>query len=154
MRLKVLIVDYDQFEANLLEAIVSEEGHDVTSFIQPEKAAELAAQAYQGGNPYDLIFVEFMLSGTTGIEFCKKMKAIDPTITMVMVTADYSTETRLTVARYGEFAGFINKAGDISQVRHHLNIAMSNKKAKLSGEKSEYLKRLKDTQNKTGKTEP
>lgn len=147
MRLKVLIVEYDQFQADLLEAYIAEHGQDVTSTLQPDEALRLVSEAHSCNNPFDAVFMEFMLSGTNGIDLCKKLKNLDPDLTVNLVTADNSLETRMKVARQGDFAGFIDKAGDISQLEHHLNIALSNKKARLSGEKSEYLRRMKQAKN-------
>ena len=146
MRLKILIIDYDQFQADLLEKVIKELGHDVFTTVNVEKALKLVQSQCQQNNPFDLVFTEFMLGQVTGIDLCKQLKAIDPVLTVIMVTADNSQETKKLVAEYGGLAGFISKSSDVAEIGYQLDIAMSNKKARLSGEKSEYLKRMKDNQ--------
>lgn len=148
-RLKILIVDHEQFEADLLEKLIAEYGHNGTTTIQSAEAISLIAEHYKKNNPFDMVFTEFMLDGTTSIELCRKLRSIDPTLTIVINTGDNSIETKMKIARAGNFSAFISKTSEISSIKHQLDIAMSNKKAKMSGAKSVYSEQLNKESGKS-----
>jgi len=137
-RLKILIVDHEQFEADLLEKLITEYGHNGTTTIKSAEAISLISEHFKKKNPYDLVFTEFMLDGITCIELCKKLRAIDPSLTIVINTGDNSVETKIKIAKAGNFSAFISKTAEIANIKRALDIAMSNKKEKMSGEKSVY----------------
>jgi len=143
MRLKILIIDDDPFQIELLEEFIKECGHNVFSATTPQRSIELIKQHYDNFNPFDVVFVDYMMPEMDGIELCQKLTDIDNMLSLVAITSDNSLETRNNIYRYGGFAGSINKADGFDNIRHHLDIAMSNKKEKLSGTKSLYLERKK-----------
>lgn len=146
MRLKVLIIDDDPFQIEILEEFIKECGHNVFSTTNPSRAPELILTHYNNLNPFDIVFVDYMMPEMDGIELCRKLAAIDPAVALIVITSDNSLETRNNISKFGGLTGAINKAAGFDTIQHHLNIAMSNKKEKLSGIKSLFLERKKKIQ--------
>lgn len=143
MRLKILVIDDDSFQIEILAEFIKECGHNVFTATNPGQSINLLRTHYNSLNPFDVVFVDYMMPEMDGIELCRKLIAIDPLLTLIAITSDNSLETRNNISRYGGFSGSINKAAGFDNIKHHLDIAMSNKKEKLSGKKSLFLERKK-----------
>ena len=76
---KILIVDDDVIITNLMQMLVSMEGHQPTTVNDSLQAMEVALSV----NP-DLITLDLMMPGLTGFELCELMKN-DPKIAHVPI---------------------------------------------------------------------
>jgi CheY-like chemotaxis protein len=143
MRLKVLIIDDDPFQIEILEEFIKECGHNVFTSTDPQATIDLVTTHFDNLNPFDVVFIDYMMPEMDGIELCLKLKDIDSALSLIAITSDNSMETRNNLSEFGGFSGAINKAAGFDNIKHHLDIAMSNKKEKLSGRKSLFLERKK-----------
>jgi len=141
MRLKILILDNNQFEANVLQEIINKYGHNCIICNSSENAIALILQQYEAEKPFDVVFIEYYLEDDSGASISKKLYAIDPTLTINIMTSDNSLSTKVKIAKTAKFSGFISKTSGAAEIQHHLGIAMSNKKEKLSGDYATYSHR-------------
>ncbi len=84
---KILIVDDERGVRESFEMILKIKDYEVTTFEDGESAISSLKQ-----DMYDMAFVDYKLPGMDGIEVLKKIKEIDPTIEVVIVTA-YASES-------------------------------------------------------------
>ena len=81
---KVLIVDDNEQNVELLEAYLADVGYQVAKAYDGDEALEAVAK-----DPPDLILLDIMMPRVSGFEVCRKLKADEATrpIPIVMVTA-------------------------------------------------------------------
>ena len=96
--LKILIVDDDIDITNLMQMLVSMEGHQPTTVNDSTKALEVADSVQP-----DLITLDLMMPGLTGFELCEILHN-DPKFTntpIVIVSAKDDPESRERALRMG-----------------------------------------------------
>ena len=81
---RVLVVDDNASTLDLLSRRLRRDGHEVTSCDNGEGALELLA-----GSPYDLVLLDLLMPGISGIEVLRRMKASSDTasIPVIIVSA-------------------------------------------------------------------
>jgi two-component system phosphate regulon response regulator OmpR len=82
MRQKILVVDDDLRLRDLLKRYLGEQGFAVDTV--PDAAA---MDRQMGRVRYDLLVLDLMLPGEDGFAICKRLRAADPAIGIVMLTA-------------------------------------------------------------------
>ncbi|MCM3635497.1 response regulator [Paenibacillus camelliae] len=97
---KVLIVDDQNGIRLLLMEVFNSEGYHTTQASNGKVALEIV----RSERP-DLVLLDMKIPGMDGLEILKHIKAIDPTITVIMMTA------------YGEL-DMINQATELGAVKH------------------------------------
>ncbi len=98
MSKKVMIIEDEETLRMSLERVLSREGYDVTGADSAETALDII-----GENFYDLILVDVILPGITGIEFLKRVKERYPDQIIVIMTAFASLETAVESLRAGAY---------------------------------------------------
>jgi putative two-component system response regulator len=95
---RVLIVEDDQQNARLLKRILTADGFDAD--IVHDGTAALSAIA---ANPPDLVLLDWMLPGLTGLEVCQRLKSERATrlIPVIILTGLDARESRLAGIRAG-----------------------------------------------------
>ena len=76
---KILIVDDNQEMRELMEIMLQEEGHDVTTTGEPLKAIELCRKTN-----FDLVITDLKMPKINGIEFLKIIKDEKPDTTVIL----------------------------------------------------------------------
>lgn len=89
---RVLIVDDNRQNVELLRTYISAEGHEVDEAFDGEEALEKVAQ-----NPPDLILLDIMMPKLNGYDVCSRLKSDDKTrfIPIIMVTALSDLEDKI-----------------------------------------------------------
>lgn len=108
----ILVVD-DQFQNNeLLEAYLVPQGYEVIKVQSGQEAFEKIS-----GSQIDLVLLDIMMPGTSGIEVLEKLRADEKTkaIPVVMVTALKDTEDKLKALEAG-CDDFISKPFDKTEL--------------------------------------
>ncbi len=82
MSQRLLVVDDDAAVTSLLRRGFSYEGYRVTVAASGEEALRLARD-----QPTDLVVLDIMMPGIDGIEVCRQLRAADPTIPILLLTA-------------------------------------------------------------------
>jgi DNA-binding NtrC family response regulator len=97
-RAKVLVVDDDVELGKLVVDIVRGGGHAATSISSPTVAMPLIEQ-----QPFDLVITDVRMPGLDGIELIERIKAYDPRISIIAVTAFGSLDTAVRAVRAGAY---------------------------------------------------
>lgn len=82
MKHTILIVEDDRAIRQGLERSLLKEGFDVLAAISAEEAAPLVARG-----PVDLILLDLMLPGQSGLQFCRRLRAEGVNVPIIMLTA-------------------------------------------------------------------
>ncbi len=99
MKGSVLIVDDEKDMLLLLSRIIEEDtGNSVTTENNPEKALVLFEK-----NKFDLVILDMKMPGMSGLDLLKKMKAVRPDISVIMITAYATIDTAVEAIREGAF---------------------------------------------------
>ena len=95
---RILVVDDEETVRDVLGHLLGEAGHQVTTV----ESAEEGLAALQR-DPFDLIVLDLMLPGMSGLEMLRAVKARDPEQAVLMVTAFGSVETAVQAMKEGAF---------------------------------------------------
>ena len=93
---KVLIVDDEFHQRKVLKDAVSAFGYEVAETGDPEEAIRLN----RFGN-FDIVVTDLSMPKMTGIELLSKLRAHDPGLSVVMVTAHGTIETAVEAMKMG-----------------------------------------------------
>src|ERR1051325_6859898 len=113
----LLIVDDEEGPRQSLR-IVFKDDYNILLADGGAKAIELAKQ-----NPVDEAVLDIRMSGMSGVELLGKLKEIDPTIEVIMLTAYETIETARQALRLGA-CDYLTKPFDISTMRAAIASAM------------------------------
>lgn len=92
----ILIVDDEPEIVGYLKRGLTFEGFRVSTAFDGEGALESTAEA-----PPDLVILDVMLPGIDGIEVCERLRAGDPTLPILMLTARDSVPDRVAGLEHG-----------------------------------------------------
>lgn len=84
---KIMVVDDEHGVRESFEMILKIKDYEVTAFENGESAISSLKK-----DVYDMAFVDYKLPGMDGIDVLKKIKEVDPSIEVVIVTA-YASES-------------------------------------------------------------
>lgn len=121
----LLIVDDEEGPRQSLRIVFMEE-YNVLLADHGARAIELARQ-----HPVDAAVLDIRMGGMSGIELLDRLKAIDSSIEVVMLTAYETIETARQALRLGA-CDYLNKPFDIPTIRAAVATAMERRS--LSGE--------------------
>ena len=107
---RILIVDDQQDICDCLGQFFSARGFSVRSAFSGEEALK---HLHMDTQTPDVIILDILLPGLSGIEVLKRIRSTHPTVRVLMVTALDQTELRLQAHRYGASA-YITKPFNFS----------------------------------------
>lgn len=96
METKILVVEDEEKISRLLEIELEIEGYRVSRYGNGIDALK----AYRGGN-WDLILLDIMLPGMSGIELLRRIRASDAQTPVILLTAKGSVEDKVSGLDYG-----------------------------------------------------
>lgn len=96
MRPKILIVDDDKAHRQMLEAVLTTAGYDVS---EAEDGSEAVIKVEQ--NFYELILMDIRMKHTDGISALNQIQKLSPNIPIVMMTAYASVSTAVEALKLG-----------------------------------------------------
>lgn len=135
-RSTLLVVDDEEGVRESLR-VIFQDSYDVKLAPDGRRAVEFAQN-----ERIDVALVDIRMGGMSGIEVLERLKFIDPSIEVVMMTAFETTETMRQALRL-RACDYINKPFDISTMRAAVGSAM--RRRSLEGEvlnNSEQLQKL------------
>jgi two-component system response regulator PilR (NtrC family) len=94
----VLVIDDEEVMREILESLLTADGHRVTTAGSGEEGLALARSS-----SFDAAVVDVMLPGIDGIETLQELKKIDDELPVVLVTAFASVETAIAAMKRGAF---------------------------------------------------
>jgi DNA-binding NtrC family response regulator len=116
----VLVVDDEVGSRESLPAIVKPD-YQVLIATEGEQALHLVAQ-----RPVDVVLLDLRMPGLSGMQVLEKLKAIDPSIVMTIVTAYVSEEAVRERERLQVFA-YITKPFPVPHIREMVRRAVAHR---------------------------
>jgi two-component system response regulator BaeR len=87
---RILIVEDEEKLASLLRDYLAQEGFEVSLLYRGDEV-----EGWVRDNPIDLVLLDLMLPGKSGLEVCKALRARSPELPIIMVTARVDEIDRL-----------------------------------------------------------
>src|SRR5215470_12597176 len=98
MKETILVVDDEEVSRFVLREALSKRGYSVEDAPDAETAIRKVSQG-----SFDLILLDIQLPGMSGIDAISKIKEIDPTVIILMITAFGSKEMALDAIKRGAY---------------------------------------------------
>ncbi len=119
----LLIVDDENIVRDSLSKWFREEGYEVGT---AESASDALTQL--GQRRWDLALVDIKMPGTDGIELQRRLREVDPELTVVIMTGYASVETAVQALKNGAY-DYVTKPFDPDDIAHLVGNALSHKRA-------------------------
>ncbi|MEH7483720.1 response regulator transcription factor [Neobacillus drentensis] len=129
----IMVVDDEEKIARLLELELEYEGYTVTKVMDGLEAF----QVYKNGN-WDLILLDVMLPGISGIELLRRIRLHDKNTPVLLLTAKGSVEDKVSGLDYGA-NDYITKPFQIEEVLARIRAALRIKAVEQTEEDSNSL---------------
>jgi DNA-binding NtrC family response regulator len=117
-RKSILVVDDEKAQREILEMILADEGHDVTTAASGEAAVKFAKD-----RRFDLVLTDLKMTGMDGIELLQQLLALDSSIIVILLTAHGSIESAKEALRRGAF-DYLEKPYDKAALLDTINRAL------------------------------
>ncbi|MEH7375209.1 response regulator transcription factor [Neobacillus drentensis] len=129
----IMVVEDEEKIARLLELELEYEGYTVTKVLDGLEAF----QVYKNGN-WDLILLDVMLPGISGIELLRRIRLHDKNTPVLLLTAKGSVEDKVSGLDYGA-NDYITKPFQIEEVLARIRAALRTKAVEQTQEDSNSL---------------
>ena len=94
--MKILVVDDEEMQRDLLKGFLEKQGYDVTSAADGHSALQLFSKL-----PFQLILLDHRMPDMLGDEVLRKIKEINPLVRSIMITAFGAVDTAVNVMKLG-----------------------------------------------------
>ncbi len=134
---RILVVEDNEVLREAIVEVLENEGH----LVRATDSAEAALEAVQREIP-DLVLTDLRLPGESGVELCRELKAVDPFIEVMVLTAFGTVEVAVTAMQSGAF-DFLTKPVRMdhlsSKVRQALQVRSDRTALSRERERRFYL---------------
>jgi len=120
----VLVVDDDTAHRTMLRTLLSGWGYDITEADDGESAITQVE-----GHPFDLVLIDIRMIRMSGLEALPKIKAINPAIPVIIMTAYSSVETAVDALKKGAY-DYLTKPLDFDELKLAMERAMEHRQLK------------------------
>lgn len=145
----VLVVDDDQAHRTMLHTLLTGWGYEVSEAGDGADAVQMVRE-----RPFDLILMDIRMISVSGLEALNEIKAYNPAIPVIMMTAYSSVETAVEALKNGAY-DYLTKPLDFDELRLTMGRAMDHSQLK------EEMRLLRETlgnhfdrQNIIGRSNP
>src|SRR5215468_9438739 len=132
----VLIIDDEEEIRESIEILLTSEGLTADTAVDGEAGLKKIEE-----NWYDVVLLDLMLPGKSGMEVQKAIKKIDPTLPVVIITAIGALETAVTAIKEGSY-DYITKPWNNEKLVVTVNNAI--KQRQLMSENVQLRRALKE----------
>ncbi|MEW6489477.1 MAG: sigma-54 dependent transcriptional regulator [Thermodesulfobacteriota bacterium] len=95
---RILVIDDEEALCRMVDAILSDSGYEVTTRTRSTEAVE----AFEAGR-FDLLITDVKMPGMDGLEVLQRVKAADPSLPVIVVTAHATVEMSIAALRKGAY---------------------------------------------------
>ncbi len=117
----ILIVDDELSVRNSLYKWFKEDGYRVDTAADAKEALKKMEE-----NPWDIILLDIKMPGMNGLELQERIREIDPSIVVIMITAYASVDTAVQALKAGAF-DYITKPFDPDDLEHLIRNAIEKR---------------------------
>ena len=144
----VLIVDDEAEIRESLETLLQLEGYDTETAASGEEGL-----ARLGDHPFDLVLLDLALPDRNGIDLLPEIRAFDPQISVIMITAYGTVEDAVRAMQSGA-TNFLQKPWDNEKLLADVRAAIARRRAEEENiQLKRALKQRYNFQNIVGKSE-
>jgi DNA-binding NtrC family response regulator len=111
---KILAVDDDAQTLEYITTALAQPGVKITSTTDPRTAFDL----FLVFRP-QLVLLDLMMPGISGMELLQHIVAADPTVDVILVTSDYSTDSAVEAVQKGA-CDYLTKPVDVKKLRRRI----------------------------------
>ncbi|PYV82414.1 MAG: DNA-binding response regulator [Acidobacteria bacterium] len=145
----VLIIDDEAEIRESLETLLEIEGYEVETAINGEDGLSRL-----GERPFDLVLLDLALPGRSGLDILPEIRAVDPQISVIMITAYGTVEDAVRAMQSGA-TNFLQKPWDNEKLLADVRAAVGRRRAEEENiQLKRALKRRYNFENIVGKSEP
>lgn len=106
----ILIVDDEVRQREILQTILEDEGYTVETSVSGEHALRLMKNCR-----FDLVLTDLKMPGISGVKLLEEVLALDPTISVVLITAHGTIESAVEATKKGVYR-YLTKPFDKSEL--------------------------------------
>lgn len=117
---KLLVVDDDRNHCKTLVTLIADWGYQAEGVYDGESAVALCRE-----KPFDLILMDVRMSGIGGIDALKEIKAYNPSIPVLIMTAYSDIETAVLAIKAGAY-DYLTKPLDFDELKLTLGRALDH----------------------------
>jgi two-component system response regulator PilR (NtrC family) len=132
----ILVVDDELSMREFLKILLDKEGYEVTTAAEPSSAVDLIRN-----QEFDLILSDIKMPGMGGLSLLEKIKEINSSIPVIMITAFASPENAVVAMKSGAF-DYITKPFKVDEIvkiiKSALRSTFTNKTAEVSAAKDSF----------------
>lgn len=115
---KILVIDDNPHVVDILRTYLREEGYGVLGALTSDEGLKLAILARP-----ELVLLDISLPGTNGIELLKRIRSINPTTRVIMVTGNVDPVLARAALALGALA-YIDKPFDLAYLKRVIAMAL------------------------------
>lgn len=134
--IRILAVDDEESIRNVMQMVLSGDGHDVTVASSAEEALELFTR-----EPYPLVFTDVRMEGMSGLHLLQEIKKGHPDTQVIIMTSYASLETAVQALRSGAYDFIVKPFEDIDLISAAASRALD--KIRLIDENKRLVEELK-----------
>ena len=116
---KLLTIDDDPQSLALTQAVLEQDGLEITAVQDPVRGLELVRRIRP-----QIVLVDLMMPNMSGIDVLEKVMQIDPSIDVIVVTAHYTSETAVEAIQKGA-CDYLNKPISIEKLQDRVDRLIS-----------------------------
>src|SRR5438067_7246352 len=145
----VLIIDDEAEIRESLQTLLEFEGYEVEAAANGTQGL-----AKLGDRPFDLVLLDLALPGRSGLDILPEIRAVDPQISVIMITAYGTVEDAVRAMQSGA-TNFLQKPWDNEKLLADVRAAVGRRRAEEENiQLKRALKRRYNFENIVGKSEP
>ena len=115
----ILVVDDELSMREFLKILLEKEGYEVTTASEASSAIDLIQN-----KAFDLVLSDIKMPGISGLSLLEKIKEIDDSIAVIMITAFASPENAVIAMKSGAF-DYITKPFKVDEIIKIIKSAIS-----------------------------
>ncbi|MGH7296445.1 MAG: sigma 54-interacting transcriptional regulator, partial [Polyangiaceae bacterium] len=118
----ILVVDDERSMRELLQIVLKRSGHQVTLASSGDDAIAVVQ-----ATPPDLVVQDLKMPGMPGLELISRLKAIDPDMPIIVITAFSTWDSTVEAMRRGAY-DYVKKPFDNEEMRESIERAIARRK--------------------------